>query len=190
MGSTKELLVAAVVLIGGAILASVVYIAESIKTGIDSLDRWPIRGQLAIAALLKFGPKAATDLRIPRALMALVNNESRGVPDLKHYLGDATLGGGPSIGPMQVYRATAKDLGLWKPPPGATIEQERAAYAEMAMNEGQGIRWGVAVFAEKLRITKGDIAAAMRRYNGTNSASLVYQEKALAFYQSKFGALT
>ena len=122
--------------------------------------------------------------------MAIVNNESGGVADIKHYLGDKTAKGGPSIGPMQVYRQTAKDLGLWSPPPGATAAEERAAYEALALDEALGIEWGTAVFADKLRIAKGDISEAVRRYNGAGERAELYRDKALAFFSDKWGALT
>lgn len=167
------------VLLVGAAVASVVWIAEGIRTGIASLDRYDIRLRLAWAALRTFGPQVAIDLAIPRALMAIVNNESRGDP--KNYLGDATLGGGPSIGPMQVYRSTAKDLKLWAPPPGATVEQERAAYALLAKDEALGIRWGVAVFASKLKLAGGNVTEAIRRYNGSGPLAEAYRDRAVTF---------
>ena len=134
---TGELLISVVILVGSLFVTAVTLIAESIRTGVPSLDRFEIRYRIAFWAFRRFGPRAATDLRIPRALMAIVNNESGGVADIKHYLGDKTAKGGPSIGPMQVYRQTAKDLGLWRPPPGATAAEERAAYEALALDEAE-----------------------------------------------------
>jgi hypothetical protein len=171
------------ILAAGAVVAALAYVAESIRTGNAALDRHRIR--IAANALLVFGPRAVTDLRIPRALMAILRNESAGKP--APVVGDASLSGGPSIGPMQVYRSTAIDLKLWTPPAGMTAAQQRAAYAALAMDEGLGIRWGVQVFAEKLRLSGGDIAGAVRRYNGSGSSAEAYRDRALAFAETTWG---
>lgn len=173
----------AAILTGGAYVAASAFIAESIKTGVKTLDRPGVRYRIAELALRTFGPKVVTDLRIPRALMAIVNNESRGDP--KFTLGDTGASGGPSIGLMQVYRRTAVDMGLWKPPAGASDEEVREAYAALAKDEALGIAWGVKVFADKLRIAKGDLSKAVRLYNGSGPSAEAYRDRALAFGTSK-----
>lgn len=184
----QELIIAGLIALGAIIVSSIGYIAENIKTGIPSLDRWEIRYRLAFWCFRTFGAQAITNPNLPRALMAIVHNESIGLP--KFYLGDTTASGGPSIGPMQIYRRTAIDLKLWTPPQGMTEAEQRKAYAELAQNESMGIRWGVAVFADKLRIAKGNIPEAVRRYNGSGALAEKYQAKALAFANEKWGALT
>lgn len=169
-------------------MSSVIFIAESIVTGVPDLDRPAIRFRVAFQAFRHFGMTAVWDLSIPRALMAIVNNESRG--NAKFYLGDVGSSGGPSIGPMQVYRRTAKDLKLWTPPEGATVEEEREAYKALSQNEALGIKWGVAVFADKYRIAKGDLTEAVRRYNGSGPSAEDYRDRAVAFFAQKWGAIT
>lgn len=159
-------------------------IAEKIRTGITSLDRFAIRYRIAHWAVAVFDGPAAWDLRIPRALMSLCWKESRGRPP---YVGDALLPGGPSIGPMQVYRRTAKDLKLWTPPKGLSDSQERDLYLQLATDEDLGIHWGVLVFQQKLKEAKGDVGNAIRRYNGSGPAAEKYRDEVLAFATKLWG---
>jgi hypothetical protein len=158
------------------------------KTGNANLDRLGVRGRLALYSLLKFGPGVLLNPSIPRALMCIVNNESGGRPS--QVLGDTAASGGPSVGLMQIYRTTAVDLGLWTPPAGASVDAAKQAYAELAQNEAQGIRWGVAVFAAKLRLAKGNIPDAIRRYNGSGHLAEAYKQRALDFAGVRGWSLT
>lgn len=171
----------------GGTATAVAWVAENIVTGKPNLDRMAIRYRVALYAVTVLGLKAATDLRYARALMAIVNNETGGAPP---YIGDAGAKGGPSIGPMQVYRATAKDLKLWTPTPGWSEAQERAEYSKLAGDEERGIRWGVQVFKAKLAAAQGNIPEAVRRYNGAGERAEAYRARALDFYSSRWGALT
>lgn len=142
-----------------------------LSTGDPNLDRLRLR-------VLVEATKAGVD---PRVIMGIIHNESGGRPE--NYLGDVTAPGGPSIGPMQVYRRTALDYGLWAP----SDPDDRDAYAAMSSDEVQGIAWGVAVFKRKLAEANGDVADAVRRYNGSGSAAEAYRDRALAFISSTYG---
>jgi hypothetical protein len=172
------------VLGGGVALGSLFYVAGAIRTGDRELDQVGARGRLALYSLLHFGPKAVQDVRIPRALMAILNNEWP-QKALRGVLGDKDASGGPSVGPMQVYRATALDLKLWTPPEGTTNAQQRILYAAEAENVGRCFSWGVAVFKEKLRIAGGNISEAIRRYNGSGPRAEAYRDRALDFARAR-----
>jgi hypothetical protein len=136
----------------------------------------------------RFGADATLDKA--RALVAIMANETPANWDgITPLVGDATLGGGPSIGPGQVYRSTAKDLGLWTPPPGADDATERAAYQALASDLATCLDWMVAVFQTKLHIAGGDVSDAIRRYNGGGVAALAYQARASVFVLSEWGGL-
>lgn len=168
------------ILVGGgvAVVALGAYVAKSIddlETGDPNLDRLIIRG-----AAFFYSKLYRVD---PRVVMAIIHQESGGNP--KHYLGDTASSKGPSVGPMQVLRATAQELGLWTPPPGL---DPRAAYAELASNERQGIAWGCAVLAQKLKEAGGDYEEAMRRYNGSGPAADAYRDSVDAWLADNFDA--
>jgi len=164
-------------------VVTVAYIWSQLETGNPDLDRFGIRGRVALQSFLAFGPDC---LRQARAMMTIIHNESSGNPD--NYLGDLNATGGPSIGPGQVYRATAIDLGLY--PDAGQDPNDRDAYADLSGDEGLGISWAVAVFKDKLRIAKGDIPTAIRLYNGSGASANQYQAKALGFASSKGWSLT
>ena len=132
-----------------------------LATGNADLDRYAIRGNVLIySTLYQLDPKV---------VMAIVYQESKGKPE--NYVGDETSSHGPSIGPMQVSRDTAKDLGLWAPDPSV---DEREAYAAMSEDEAQGIKWGCAVLANKLE-SASSMADAVRAYNGSGTAAETYR---------------
>jgi len=169
------------VLIAGAVYALLAggkdQLVIQARTGNSKIDR--LTPLIVRSAKKRLGAKATPN--VIRALVAILSNESGGNPAM--YLGDKTLSGGPSIGPMQVYRKTALDFRLWTPPDGvgADSEKAKAAYAALASNEARGIDMGVAVFKQKLAAAKGDVAEAIRRYNGSGPASEAYKTKALEF---------
>lgn len=165
--------------------ASMLAIAEGIRTGNPKLDRH--RQTIAKNILLQFNLRAR-DLRLARACMAILNNESAGLP--APVVGDKDNPKGPSVGPMQVSRGTAIDLGLWSPPPGVTNEQARNLFALEASDEGRCIAWGVKIFADKLRIAGDDLPLAIRLYNGSGPSAETYRAKALDFYAAKWGPLS
>jgi hypothetical protein len=169
-----------VVLVGGAVFARL-YAAA--RTGRATLDRFGIRGRVVAYGILVFGAGLTRDH--VRALMAIVRYESDGKPE--NYVHDLTARGGPGVGPMAVNRTTAKELGLWEPPEGATDEDERAAFLQLAADEGLGIAWGVKVFKHKLHRAGGDLAEAIRRYNGAGDAAESYRARALAFALDTWG---
>jgi len=112
--------------------------------------------------------------------MSIVNNESAGMPS--NYLGDITLAAGPSIGPMQVYRKTARELGL------VPDDISASDYAALSTKEFRTIGMGVAVFKSKLQAAGGDVADAIRRYNGSGDAAAAYQQRALSFLGSTWSS--
>jgi hypothetical protein len=187
-------------LLGAAVVASVLFkqqkkeadvaeLAGTIKTGDRALDSYAL--EIVKAAVTVFG---ADELRsrpgILRALVAILNNElppSRPVLGAR-ILGDQAFAGGPSVGPMQVYRATAIDLGLWAPPEDATDDEVRAAYADNADEPVQCIGWGVAVFKTKLKLAGDSLVDAVRRYNGGGPKAAAYRDRAVAFIAKTWGA--
>jgi hypothetical protein len=177
------------VVLGAALLvltAAAYALWSATGTGDARLEalRWRVAWQLA----RQLG--AAVRPAHGRAMMAILSIElpDRWTPGTP-VVGDVGLGGGPSIGPGQVYRATAKALGLWTPPAGLTEEEERKEYQALASDEDRLVAWSVAVFRSKLDAASGDVAEAVRRYNGSGPRAETYREKALAFAGSKWGGL-
>lgn len=152
---------------------------QELATGIPTMDRFGLR-----ARVLLYSALGGVD---PKVIMALIHNESRGDP--ANFLGDEGASGGPSVGPGQVYRKTAKDLGLWTPPLEVDSGTERALYAQLADDEDWGVRATVAVFKNKLGIAGGDVAKAIALYNGNPALPQVqtYRDNALAFLSGTFG---
>jgi len=143
--------------------------------GIYGIDRLP----LAELVEEEFGSDAT--IAHARAMVGICYCECGGKSS-PPVIGDTSLTVGPAIGPLQVTRATAKDLGLV--PQDETFE----AYKQRAMNEEWCLRAGVKVFASKLLSAKGDFADAIRRYNGSGSKAVQYRDKALSFLAEKFGS--
>ncbi len=151
------------------------------KTGDPNLDRFGIRGRIILRGAEHFGPRLSRP--IVRALMAIVHQESGGLQ--VNYLGDKTAPGGPSVGPGQVEYATAKELGL------IPQTETRDQYAARVSQEGWGIDAMVQVFKAKLAAAHGDVADAIRRYNGGGQAALGYQASALDWAQQTWpGAIS
>lgn len=156
------------------------------QTGIPALDRWRSTVLRAVAATFNVRSSPA----LARACMTIMHNEAPARWDGEAIIiGDATLGGGPSVGPMQVYRSTAKELGLWAPPPDVAgdIAAEREAYELVATDTARCIAMGVEVLASKLEAADGDLADAIRRYNGGGQKARDYQTHALAFAVERWG---
>jgi hypothetical protein len=95
---------------------------------------------------------------VGKLCMAIIIQESGADPD--HYLGDTSLPGGPSVGPMQVYFKSARDYGLIAP------DETAEEYAQRASDESWGVFAGVTVFSRKLREAGGNLDRAVSRYNG------------------------
>jgi hypothetical protein len=117
-----------------------------------------------------------------RAIIGIIRKESsgRGPP----VVGDKTLSGGPSIGPMQVYRTTAK---LFNFVPGGISAED---YAALASHEDECLNWGVQVFAASLR-TDGrnpghTLRVAIRLHNGSNSFD--YEESVCEWLEGVYGS--
>jgi hypothetical protein len=159
------------VALGGAAVIVASYLAMP-DTGVPMMERPGIKVPVFVLSKLN-----GLD---PRLVLALMHNESGGDP--KNFVGDATLGGGPSIGPMQVYRTTAKAFKLWTPSGGDL--DERTEYASMKDDVWQGIRWGIAVLQAALKSTGGDVAKAFAVYNGgpnPGAAAQAYSARAMDF---------
>jgi hypothetical protein len=187
--------IAALLIPGGLVVLGAVFLVltaaayalwSATGTGDSRLEalRWRIAWQLA----RQLG--AAVRPAHGRAMMAILSIElpARWTPGTP-VVGDVELGGGPSIGPGQVYRATAKALGLWTPPAGLTEDEERAEYRALSSDEDRMVAWSVAVFRSKLDAAGGDVAEAVRRYNGSGPRAEAYREKALAFASKEWGGL-
>jgi hypothetical protein len=157
------------------------------QTGNPDVD--PFAWKIARAVVTEWGPTGKGPNGEPLEAVAflaaeLVDRESKGRP--RNFLGDVALGAGPSVGPMQVYRATAKDLGLWTPSPEAAGDEqaEKAEYAKLAEDTAWGIRAGVAVMRDKQRILDAYVAAhpgttrtlqdLARLYNGGGAQARKY----------------
>lgn len=165
--------------IGGVSILAWAYVYFRIATGDPDLDRFGIRGNVAYAALRTWGPRAVADLRLPRACMAIVWKETGGRP--AEYVGDTGAKGGPSIGPMQLYRATAQDFGIWTPPPGASDAEIRSAYETLAQDEHWGIMGGARELAEHLVDHQGDLPSAIKAYNGSGPDADKYRDRVLTW---------
>jgi hypothetical protein len=151
-----------------------VSLADYTACGLAGIDRLPLAQYVEEV----FGTEAT--IAIARAVVALCYCETGGrtTPPV---VGDTTLTVGPAIGPLQVTRATAKDLGL------VPRDESFEAYKLRASDERWCIRAGVLVFASKLLSAHGDIADAIRRYNGSGTRAEQYRDKALSFLASTFG---
>lgn len=134
-------------------------------------------------------PNDPRQKEIIRAMMAIANNESGERKSYYGIVGDKQFAGGPSIGPLQVYRTTA--IGSGFVPKGTTPDQ----YVLYSNDLQRIVDWGVQVFKDVLNYHKGDFAKAIKSYNGGPRAapggpSDVYRDKALAFIESIWGNLS
>jgi len=127
-----------------------------------------------------------------RCCMAIIWKENAGVDHPAPYVGDmdsTRFPGGPSIGPMQVYRKSAIDYGVWRPNLSiGSHEDERTAYLKLANDEHLCLSFGVNIFLHKWREARGDFVDAIRRYNGGGVAAKAYAESAVAFGIETWGA--
>ncbi|BDG07604.1 lysozyme family protein [Anaeromyxobacter paludicola] len=171
-------------LAGGALLAAILWGGKKVKDIYESTaqsvhpELEPFRELVCREVLRVFWDyDTATQVEIARLLMSQIWVESHGNPVA---VGDMNAAVGPSVGPIQVSRGTAKDLKLWAPPAGATAAQERAAYAAMATDLSFCIHAAAVVWRAKLNAAGGDMYDAVRRYNGGGPAASIYQDKALA----------
>jgi hypothetical protein len=197
------LVVLAVVVVGGLLvsttLATVLYASCAVKP--EQLRRFKhpdavaaafARWRMPIALSLVRWLGAAARPAHARAFVALMAaNEIRVDWDgVSPIVGDEKLPGGPSVGPCQVYRATAKEEGAWAPPPDVAGDDawERQVYATLANVESKCIDMGAETFGKKLRAARGDVADAIRRYNGAGHAAQVYRANAVAFADATWGA--
>jgi hypothetical protein len=140
-------------------------------------------GPRVTALAAQYIPESTQSPAIVRALMAIVNNEYARYLPATGQVGDMSLSGGPSVGPMQVYRRTAIDMGFV---PKNISKQDYAAYAA---DLDTVLKWGVLVFKEKLRMAHGNVSLAIKYYNGSGAQADDYRAKALAFIQRIWGSL-
>lgn len=170
-------------------------LARSIVTGDALVDRFA--AHVARATIAEHGAAHPELGELARVALQLVAQETRGrsAPQV----GDRAASGGPSVGPMQVYRVTAEELGLFK----ASSSDPHAEYEQRAWDEAWGIVAGVHVLAVKLRIAKKKATTAIpagaefgpavirdgiRRYNGAGDMAARYQGEVLARGRGDYGS--
>ena len=167
----------------GLVIWRFMALRAAIATGRPAFDQFQSR--IAVAVLWYFMPDSLSPARataIGRAVMALLHNENGDGWDGKSIqVGDRDLSAGPSVGPLQVYRATAIALGLV--PPTETAE----GYATRAADLDWCVEAGVRVFREKLEIAGGNIPYAIRLYNGSGDKAESYMRNALTWLDSQYG---
>lgn len=151
------------------------------KTNDATIDRELGPKVTAIAARVM--PESTRSPEIVRALMSIINNEYARYLPATGQVGDKKLAGGPSVGPMQVYRSTAVAMGFV--PKDITPDQ----YAAYAGNLDTVLEWGVRVFKQKLAMAKGNVPLAIKYYNGSGPQADAYRDKALAFVTRVWGSL-
>jgi hypothetical protein len=181
----KGLPVLALVLPGGvlvAISARMYQLFSESATNDPQLDnlRWP----LIFALATEYPQKMLTGegLKQIQTMLVIANTER----SLKGQIGDLTATVGPSIGPWQLSRQGAIDVGVWKPDPTDTTDGQRAAYAAEEYDAGAVLnvkklaRWSLVFFQTKLEAANGDFEEAIRRWNGSGPKAVEYQQRALA----------
>jgi hypothetical protein len=154
----------------GAILGGG-YDASKIRTGVAAIDRLPLASNISKV----WGPTCPVG--VARAVTAIVWMESRGDPS--QYLSDTGDSRGPSIGPMNVLRQTAIQMGFV--PAGTSF----ATYSDFVntLSEDTLVNWGCREFAQDLIDQGGDIGAALREYNGSQR----YATEAVTWLQKTYG---
>ncbi len=167
----------ALILVGGLIVLGYYRILRSIRTSDPYLEQY--RPLLARFVVLTFG--AGASVPIARAMIGIFDRENK-ARQRPPVVGDKLLPGGPSIGPGQVYRATAIDLGFV--PAGITRED----YAMLAYDDSRMVWWAVKVFRAKLAAAGGDVGEAIRRYNGSGPEAERYASEVIAWLAETFGA--
>lgn len=130
---------------------------HALETGHPLMDRFAIRGWCLIEGLLQ-----GID---PKHMMGIVWEESRGDP--KNYVGDS----GTSFGPAQVNTATLPSVGFTGDP--TTLGQPG--------NERLAIWYAYKILALKLAEHGGDIAAAIKAYNGSGPQASAYEASEQSF---------
>lgn len=152
-------------------------LAAKIHTGTPRIDRLPLADNITAV----FGDNV--DVGTARACCAIVYKESGGNPS--QYLGDTGIASGPSIGPMQVLRATAISLGL------VDADTTPAQYAAMKNNEDAGCYNGCRVFQDAMTQASNNIQDALAVYNGgpaRPASALAYADDAIAWLGRTYGA--
>lgn len=116
----------------------------------------------------------------PLVMMGILHEESKGDP--ANFLGDIgnALAGGLSIGPFQVSRASAIAYGLYDP-------DTDGDYATLSGDTSRMVDWGCQVMRHKLDEQGGDVAAAIKAYNGSGPAADAYQARVTSYLQTQFG---
>lgn len=151
-------------------------------TGDPQLDalRWPL-----IFALATRYPWMLTTSQAEKQIQTMITIAAQ-ERSLKGQIGDLTAKVGPSIGPWQLSRQGAIDVGVWKPDQTDTIDGQRASYAAEEYDAGAVLnvkklaRWSLIFFQTKLKAAGGDYEEAIRRWNGSGDAAQKYQKEALA----------
>lgn len=151
-------------------------------TGDAQLDalRWPLI--FALATRFPLMVPTGDALKQIQTMIVIANTER----SLKGQIGDLTAKVGPSIGPWQLSRQGAIDVGVWKPDPTDTLDGQRASYAAEeydssgVLNVKKLARWSLVFFQTKLKAAGGDYEEAIRRWNGSGDAAETYKQRALA----------
>jgi len=172
--------------IAAAAEALVMYEWTEARKSTKGINCWAIRSRVVTAIFRVWKQAALADPRPFRAMMTIANNEVDPRLPLDAQVGDAALGGGPSVGPWQVYRSTAIGLGLYDPK-GQDVDAQRAEYAKLAADLDWCACAAAVVLKSKLEAARGDWSDAIRRYNGSGPDAEAYRARALAFAESQYG---
>jgi hypothetical protein len=173
----------AIFVAGIFVLRTFMAIRAAVVTGDARFDQFQSR--ISVAILWHGLPNVLTTdtaIHYARGIMALLHNENMATWDgVSPVVGDKDSPLGPSVGPLQVLRATAVDLGLV--PADETPEQ----YAARANDVNWCLDAGVSVFFAKLRIADGDIARAIELYNGSGPRAETYRQNAMSWLMQTYG---
>ena len=171
----------ALLVVGGLAVVAFMRVRAATATGDPRLDQF--RSRVALGAVWYWRTvDSALATRVARAFMAILHQEM--LPDWDGrapVLGDKAIASGPSVGPGQVLRQTAVDLGLV--PSTETPE----AYSARAADVDWAIDAALQVFRSKYAQAGGDLAQAIQLYNGSGPKAEDYRYAALSFAASTWG---
>ncbi len=164
----------------GAAAIRAMQIYSATATGDPRLE--PLRWPVAVATVGVFGVKASPAIARARIVLPAQENSFGGA------VGDKSASVGPSVTPWQLSRALAMQLGLWTPAAsGLSAQGERDAYVADAASWTiwRQARNAARAFKSKLAAANGDVADAIRRWNGSGPAAEKYaleaSDKATSF---------
>ncbi len=165
--------------LGGAAAIGLLRVWGAASGGDAALDG--LKPYAVAAALWQWNVKGLLDTRYVHALLAIAKNEDDESQPPEGQLGDYTASGGPSVGPWQVERATAVELGL--------VPSDISAndYVLLEADLWWCARAAAKVFDSKLSAAGGDWSQALARYNGSGAAAADYSTRALAYANTTWG---